>query len=463
MLAAVFGTNFGSSVAGVSATVGGKQASVQVVTPSQMTVELPMDAAAGSTSMTVTVAGSSSAPFTLTLAAYAPVFVIPGGTGAGAAGIYTQKGVLVTPAAPANPGDVLFAYALGLGPTSPATPTGAAPATAATAAAATLTVGTAAATVQFAGIPATYVGLYQITFTVPAGLQGDQPLAVTIGGVKSSPVTLSLFGITTIVSNASFASAGTVSAGGIVTLYGDGLGSGNITTGFPSTNFQGVSVSFNGRSAPLFHLNGSVNSVDLLVPDELGTSGTATVQLTTPSGTSLNYTVNLAAATPGLYRIADPSTKGRLNIIAQFANTVWLAMPASMATAFNLPGNCGVSVTSPLAGCAQPAAPGDYLVIYVTGLGLATPNGNPAGAPLVTGSVPPADGSVLYQTPTLPVVTVGGAAAKVLYSGLVPGDAGLFQVDIQVPAGAAQGDDVPVTISMFGGAPDTATVSVHAK
>jgi uncharacterized protein (TIGR03437 family) len=77
--------------------------------------------------------------------------------------------------------------------------------------------------------------------------------------------------------------------------------------------------------------------------------------------------------------------------------------------------------------------------------------------------VAPADGSVLYETPTLPAVTVGGIAAKALYSGLVPGYAGLFQVDIQVPTGAAQGDDVPVAISMSGGAADTATVSVHSK
>jgi uncharacterized protein (TIGR03437 family) len=463
MLAEVFGTNFGSTATGVTVTVGGKQASVQNVTPSQMAVELPMDAPIGSTTMIVTVAGATSAPFSLTTASYAPVFLIPGGTGSGAAGIYTQKGVLVTPAAPAKPGDVLLAFALGLGPTNPATPTGAAPATAATAATVTLTAGGVAVTVQFAGIPATYAGIYQITFAVPPGLQGDQPLVLTVGGVKSSPATLSLFGITAIVSNASFASAGTVSAGGIVTLYGNGLGSANVTTGFPGTNFQGVSVSFNGRSAPLFHLNGSVNSADLLVPEELGSSGTATVQLTTPTGTSPNYTVNLAASTPGLYRIADPSTKGRFNIIAQFANTAWLAMPASMATALSLPGNCGVSVTNPLAACAQPAAPGDYLVIYVTGLGIATPNGNPAGTPLATGLVAPADGSVLYETPTLPAVTVGGIAAKALYSGLVPGYAGLFQVDIQVPTGAAQGDDVPVAISMSGGAADTATVSVHSK
>jgi uncharacterized protein (TIGR03437 family) len=463
MLAAVFGTNFGSAVGGVTVSVGGKPAYVQAVTPSQMTVQLPMDAPTGPTTMVVTVGGVSSAAFNLTLAAYAPVFVITGGAGAGPPAIYTSKGVLVTPAAPAKPGDVLLTYALGLGPTNPATPAGAAPATAPTASPVSLTVGDTTATVAFAGIPATYAGIYQITFTVPAGVQGDEPMVLTVGNIKSSPATLSLFGITAIVNNASFGSVGTVSAGSIVSLYANGLGSANITTGFPSTNFQGVSVSFNGRSAPLFHVNGSVSSVDLLVPEELGDSGTATVQLTTPSGTSPDYMVNLAAATPGLYRIADPATKGRLNIIAQFANTVWLAMPASMATALSLPGNCGVSVTDPLAACAQPAASGDYLVIYVTGLGLATPNGSPSGTPLATGLAAPADGSVLYETPTLPAVTVGGVAAQVLYSGLAPGFAGLYQVDIQVPAGVAEGDDVPVALSMSGGTADVATVSVHPR
>jgi len=168
----------------------------------------------------------------------------------------------------------------------------------------------------------------------------------------------------------------------------------------------------------------------------------------------------MAAAVPGLFRLQDPSNPARLNIIAQFANTAWLALPASMTTALKLPA-CS-SGTSPLSLCGQPATLGDYLVIYLTGLGITTPNGDPNGKPLTTGGVPPADGSVLYETPTQPTVTIGGVPAKVLYSGLAPGFPGEYQLDVQVPTGVASGDDVPVVVTLFGNS-DTATVSIQPR
>ena len=288
-------------------------------------------------------------------------------------------------------------------------------------------------------------------------------MVVSIGGKSSPPVQFALFGLSAIVSNASFASAGTAAPSSIVSLFGNGLGSKDQTTGFPGTTFEGVSVSVNGRSAPLFHLSATANQIDFLMPTELPTSSTVNVQLTTPSGTSPNFTLTMASAVPAFYRLPDPGTKGRVNIIAQFANTAWLALPASTATALKLPGNCKSSKIDPLAACAEPAAVGDFLVIYTTGLGKATPNGDANGTPLATGAIPPADGSVLYKTVAMPIVTVGGVPATILYSGLAPGFPGEYQVDIQVPAGVAPGDDVPVTITMPGSATDTVTVSIQPR
>jgi len=99
-------------------------------------------------------------------------------------------------------------------------------------------------------------------------------------------------------------------------------------------------------------------------------------------------------------------------------------------------------------------------VLYLTGLGLATPNGNPNGQPLTTGDVPPADGSVLYETVATPTVTVGGLPVKVLFSGMSPGFAGLYQIDFQVPDGVI-GDDIPVVVSISGSPADTRTVSIQ--
>jgi len=96
-----------------------------------------------------------------------------------------------------------------------------------------------------------------------------------------SKVTLPLFGITSLVSNASFASDRTTAPGSIVTIFANGLGSTDQPSGFPATKFQGIQVTFNGTPAPLFHLVASTaqQQIDLVVPNELPTSGTVNVQL----------------------------------------------------------------------------------------------------------------------------------------------------------------------------------------
>jgi uncharacterized protein (TIGR03437 family) len=74
--------------------------------------------------------------------------------------------------------------------------------------------------------------------------------------------------------------------------------------------------------------------------------------------------------------------------------------------------------------------------------------------------VAPADGSVLYETPTTPVVTVGGISASVLFSGIVPSTAGEYEIVIQVPSGVTNGDAAPIKVTMLG-ASDTATISIQ--
>jgi len=112
---------------------------------------------------------------------------------------------------------------------------------------------------------------------------------------------------------------------------------------------------------------------------------------------------------PGIFRVADPSKASRKNGAVLFANTAWLVMPASMATARNLTSCAGLPVA---ATCGQPAGAGDYIQIFITGLGKATPGGDPNGKMLPTGSVAPANGSVLYQTVQKPAVTIGASTLR---------------------------------------------------
>jgi uncharacterized protein (TIGR03437 family) len=45
-----------------------------------------------------------------------------------------------------------------------------------------------------------------------------------------------------------------------------------------------------------------------------------------------------------------------------------------------------------------------------------------------------------FPLAALPQVTIGGAAATVSFAGVVAGAAGVYQINVQVPAGAANGD-----------------------
>jgi uncharacterized protein (TIGR03437 family) len=94
-------------------------------------------------------------------------------------------------------------------------------------------------------------------------------------------------------------------------------------------------------------------------------------------------------------------------------------------------------------------------------LGKATPNGDPNGKVLPTGSLAPADGSVLYKTVQTPSVTVGGIPADVSFSGIAPGSAGQYQINLTIPAGIQPSDSVPLTVTMPDGSTDTVTIAVQ--
>ena len=227
---------------------------------------------------------------------------------------------------------------------------------------------------------------------------------------------------------------------------------------FPATTVEGVSVMFDSTAAPIFALAATGGQINVLVTDELDSSGTVNLTVRDAAGLSAVQTLNLAPAAPGIFYYADPLVPTRRNAVALTANTAWIAMPLSLAATLGLPTNC--SQLGARSACAKPASPGGFLQIYVTGLGKATPDGSLSGAVLPTGSVAPASGNPLYETLAKPTVTIGGKAATVLFSGIAPGYAGLYQVDIQIPADVGTGNDVPIEISI-GGQSDSATIAVQ--
>jgi uncharacterized protein (TIGR03437 family) len=457
----VNGANLGTGPSDVaSISIGGEAAPViSFVNSSSVLAQVPVDLAPGPSAVTVTHQGMTTTPFTVEVAEFSPAIYYPGPSA------FTDSGGNpITESNLAIPGAKVSCSVIGLGPTNPPMLTGVAATTAApTTTPVRVMVGPTLVTPDFAGLAVGSVTDYQVTFTIPLTTPAAaQPVTIMVGGATSNTVTLlvglALPQINAIVNGASF-KPGTASANSFVSLFGSSFGTDDTVENiFPATVFNEVSVVVNGFKAPLYSVKGTTGQINIVLPSELPELGTAFVEVTNTVGTSLSYELTLAPDSVGLFRIADPSNAARMNGAVLFANTAWKVMPLSMAQALGLPSCASVTIASV---CGQPAKVGDQVQIYLTGLGRATPNGNPSGNVLPTGSLAPANGSVLYETLQTPAVTIGGIPAVVSFSGIAPGSAGQYQINVAIPNGVAAGDSVPLTVKMPDGSADTVTIAVQ--
>jgi uncharacterized protein (TIGR03437 family) len=99
---------------------------------------------------------------------------------------------------------------------------------------------------------------------------------------------------------------------------------------------------------------------------------------------------------------------------------------------------------------SSPAAAGEIISIYCTGLGAVNP-------PAQTGGVPP---DPPPQVVDRVQVSIGGLPAAVVYAGVAPGYAGLYQINAQIPIGTPSGPQ-PLQIIQKGAASNTVTVTVQ--
>jgi uncharacterized protein (TIGR03437 family) len=107
-----------------------------------------------------------------------------------------------------------------------------------------------------------------------------------------------------------------------------------------------------------------------------------------------------------------------------------------------------IGPTTLYSGLTTPAQPGETIVVYANGFG-------PTSTQVVTGSA-----SQSGTLSPLPVVTIGGVAAKVLYAGL-SGAPGEFQFNVVIPSSLTNGDQ-PVIATYNGLNTQTGTlITVH--
>lgn len=157
------------------------------VSPTPLNVLAPDDAAVGAVSVQVTTAQVGSNIVSASEGAFSPALF----TLSDAAGLYVAAvrpdGTLVSPGAPAKPGDTILLYGTGFGPTTPSEPIGQMVTPAPLTNQVTVQIGGLTAAVPYAGLVS--AGLYQFNVVIPDVPDGDRPVSVAVGGIAASQST----------------------------------------------------------------------------------------------------------------------------------------------------------------------------------------------------------------------------------------------------------------------------------
>jgi uncharacterized protein (TIGR03437 family) len=288
-------------------------------------------------------------------------------------------------------------------------------------------------------IPGRYLndnGQVAFSYKLTNGLAGVAVATPVASGTP--PPSLNANGI---VNGASFDGTAPAAPGEIVSIFGENFISQlAVPPGDPlPTSLQGVSVTLNGAMAPLFFV--APGQINAQVP--YGVTGTsATVQVTTPAGTSNTETINLAAASPAIFTV---SQNGSGQAVVVFANSTTIVGPVKSGTDW------------------RPAKAGDTITIYINGLGAVTPPIND-GWNSCDQSICAPDFSnlTLRNTAVRPVVKIGGLTVpdnSIQYSGLTPQFAGLYQINLTIPDGITPSGAVPVVVQL-GSTSSPANVSI---
>ena len=222
----------------------------------------------------------------------------------------------------------------------------------------------------------------------------------------------------------------TIAPGSLISIFGSDLAS-DLSVASSATLSMSLgdvdSVMINGMPAPLSFV--STGQINAQAPWEL-TPGQVTVVVTRKGVSSQPVIAQASQFSPALYSFNNGTTQ---------------------AIAINPDGTFAAAAGAIMGATSHPAAAGDALVFYASGLGPVdqTP---PDGAN---------GGQTLRQTTTPLQMVVGSSPANVFFAGLSPQFTGLYQVNATLPAGAA-GAAVPVQL-MIGGvtSADTLTIAMQ--
>ncbi len=228
------------------------------------------------------------------------------------------------------------------------------------------------------------------------------------------------------IGNAGLGATGPFAPGSYISIYGAALSDitdTNSNAAYLPVALDEVSVSFDVPSANL-SVPGRISyvssgQVNVLVPWELAGQSSADMKVRVGESVSSMTTIQIAPVSP-----------------AFFVNS------GTVADAID---TSGALITA-----AHPAVRGQTISLYVNGLGAVSQT-------LESGF--PSPSSPLVMTTTTPAVTIAGRPVPVSFSGLAPGYAGLYQVNISVPVGLPTGSQ-PITIAIGGVTSQQATIPI---
>ncbi len=237
----------------------------------------------------------------------------------------------------------------------------------------------------------------------------------------SGPSTAPLFSAAAMVDGAAFRPG--LAPGSIVSLFGEGLApAALVATELPlPTRLGGVEVLIAGRPAPLFFVG--PGQVNLLLPFDA--AGLVEVMVRNNGVDSARADVQVGAAAPAIFTL-DQSGSGQA--AALIAGTGMIA------------GAGGRAVRA-----------GEAVEIFLTGLGAVS---NPP-APGVAASASPLSHSLVT-----PRVRLGGVEQEVLFAGLSPGFAGVYQVNVIVGEATPTGSAVVLEADAGGASSNQPTLAV---
>jgi uncharacterized protein (TIGR03437 family) len=256
-----------------------------------------------------------------------------------------------------------------------------------------------------------------------AAVYGPEYSDVYMVQLASCEVSVTVPAVTGVANAAGVAPQTALAPGSLAAAFGTGL----VDSG---ASFGPTKFLINGIPAPVFY--SSATQVNFQIPWELTDQTIAYMLAIAGCAVSGPVSIPLTPYAPAIFPISSTSTQGAMII----TRTGQVAAPNG-----SIPGLD-----------ARPAQRGEYITIYANGLGPVT-NQPRTGVP--------ATEDPLSLTATTPTVNIGGAQCGVVFSGLTPGFADLYQLNIEIPPDAPSGDAVPVVINIGGVNSNTVTIAIE--